>query len=83
MLQTVEGIYRDGKVEVLEAPPEIRESRVIITFLDENGHGHAAEGSIKLEDLGISKEEAAEARARLSTFAEDWERPEMDVYDQM
>lgn len=29
---TVEGIYKDGKVEV-SAPPEINEARVLVTFL--------------------------------------------------
>jgi hypothetical protein len=37
--------------------------------------------TLYLRDLGINKRQAAELRARLATFAEDWERPEMDVYD--
>ncbi len=37
--------------------------------------------TLYLRDLGISKKQAAALRARLATFAEDWERPEMDVYD--
>lgn len=43
-----------------------------------------AEDMLEDTDLltrGISQEEAAALRARLSTFAEDWERPEMDAYD--
>jgi hypothetical protein len=32
-------------------------------------------------DLGWTREEAANVRAQLSTFAEDWDRPEMDAYD--
>ena len=35
----------------------------------------------KLTDLGIGPEEAEELRFRLSAFAEDWDKPEMDVYD--
>ena len=31
--------------------------------------------------LPFGKEHAADLRARLNTFAEDWERPEMDIYD--
>ena len=31
---------------------------------------------------GIDEEHAAELRARLKTFAEDWERPEADIYDE-
>ncbi|MGI4790626.1 MAG: hypothetical protein ACRYFS_17465 [Janthinobacterium lividum] len=36
---------------------------------------------IYLADHGISPVQAAELRASLSTFAAEWERPEMDVYD--
>ena len=48
-------------------------------------HGEAplppAPRVLDLRELGIDKEQAADLRWRLSTFAEDWERPEMDVYD--
>ena len=33
MLTAVEGIYRDGEVELLERPEGLREARVIVTFL--------------------------------------------------
>lgn len=33
MLQTVEGIYKNGKIELTEAPQGLVESRVIVTFL--------------------------------------------------
>jgi hypothetical protein len=33
MLQAVEGIYRNGKIELTEAPQGVVESRVIVTFL--------------------------------------------------
>lgn len=33
MIQIVEGIFRNGKVELLEAPANIQEARVIVTFL--------------------------------------------------
>jgi hypothetical protein len=33
MLRAVEGVYRDGKVELLERPADISEGRVIVTFL--------------------------------------------------
>lgn len=35
MLQTIEGIYRNGRVELREMPPRIRMARVIVTFLDD------------------------------------------------
>jgi len=73
MSKTVEGIYRNGKVELLESPPDVTEARVVITFL--------TEGTVALEERGIGEEQAADLRARLRTFAEDWERPEMEAYD--
>ena len=33
MLTTVEGIFRDGHVELRETPENIQEARVIVTFL--------------------------------------------------
>lgn len=33
LLTAVEGIYKDGEVELLERPEGLREARVIVTFL--------------------------------------------------
>ena len=71
--KTVEGIYRDGKVELLETPTGLDETRVIVTFL--------AEGAVNLSERGIDETQAANLRARLGNFAEDWEQPEMEAYD--
>ena len=38
-------------------------------------------GNIDLRERGIDEAQAAEMRARLASFAEDWESPEMDIYD--
>ena len=37
---------------------------------------------IDLNARGIDKSQAADLRARLKTFAEDWDRPEADIYDE-
>lgn len=34
MLKTIEGIYKDGKIELAETPQNITESRVFVTFLE-------------------------------------------------
>lgn len=34
MLQSIEGIYKNGKVELTELPLDISESLVIVTFLE-------------------------------------------------
>lgn len=74
MLRSVEGIYRNGKIELAEIPSNVDENtRVIVTFL--------ADGPINLAELGISEAQAGALRARLRTFMEDWDRPEMDIYN--
>lgn len=34
MLRTIEGIYKNGKIELAETPQDITESRVFVTFLE-------------------------------------------------
>jgi len=74
MLKSIEGIYRDGKIELTEVPANVKEeTRVIVTFLEPR--------IVDLRTRGISKSSAKDLRAQLKTFAEEWESPEMKVYD--
>ncbi len=74
MLKSVEGIYRDGKIELSDLPKDVRDdTRVIVTFLETN--------HVDLRERGIDAAQAAELRAQLGTFAEDWNSPEMVAYD--
>ena len=74
MLTSVEGVYRNGKIELMGMPASLKgEKRVIVTFLEPHDND--------LQTRGIDKKQAAELRARLTTFAEDWDSPEMDIYD--
>ena len=74
MLTTVRGIYKSGKIELVEKPADIPEDApVIVTFLESK--------VVDLRQRGIDAEEASELRARLATFAEDWDSPEMAIYD--
>lgn len=73
MLISIRGICRGGHVELLEPPPEGAQGEVIVTFL--------ASDAVLLADHGIDEQQAADLRHRLAAFAEDWDRPEMDVYD--
>ncbi|MBF2004317.1 MAG: hypothetical protein IGS49_02260 [Chlorogloeopsis fritschii C42_A2020_084] len=34
MFQSIEGVYKHGKIELSELPSDISESRVIVTFLE-------------------------------------------------
>lgn len=73
MITSVEGFFRDGKVELLQIPPGIESSRVVVTFLPERS---------TIDQIGLTKDQAAELRARFGEAASDWDRPEMDVYDE-
>ncbi|GAA6616512.1 hypothetical protein [Scytonema sp. NUACC26] len=34
MLQSIEGVYKHGQIELYELPSDVSESRVIVTFLE-------------------------------------------------
>lgn len=36
MLTTVEGVFKDGRIELREAPPDAEGARVLVTFLPES-----------------------------------------------
>ena len=76
MEKSVEGIYRNGKVELLEPLAGAEGSRVIVTLV------RPAE-PVDLRERGISESQAADLRRRLAPFAEDWDRPEMAAYDEL
>jgi len=74
MLTTLQGVYRKGKIVLNNNPSNIPdETPVIVTFL-------GAEG-IDLRMRGINEEQAGELRAQLASFAEEWDSPEMSIYD--
>jgi hypothetical protein len=78
MLPSVEGIYRNGRIELTELPDNVtEETRVIVTFI---GSNIEAKG-IDLRSRGISQAEAEVLRSNFATFAEDWNHPDMDIYD--
>jgi hypothetical protein len=74
MFKSVEGVYREGRIELIEPVPEGATGRVIVTFV-------SPPGVVDLDTRGIEREQAADLRRRLATFAEDWQQPEMDAYD--
>jgi hypothetical protein len=76
MMRSVEGIYRNGKVELVEPLAEAEGSRVIVTWV------HSDE-LVDLRERGIDEPQAADLRRRLAQFAEDWDRPEMAAYDEL
>ena len=74
MLTTLQGVYRKGKIVLNDNPSDIPdETPVIVTFLGVEG--------IDLHARGISEEQASALRSQLSSFAEEWDSPEMSLYD--
>jgi hypothetical protein len=74
MLVSVEGVYRNGRIELTESPNNVPEGTcVIVTFVRSN--------DIDLASQGIDREQAKTLRASLATFSDDWNSPEMSVYD--
>jgi hypothetical protein len=76
MVKSVEGIYRNGKVEVVEPLAAAEGSRVIVTWV------HPAD-PVDLRERGIDEPQSADLRRRLAPFVEDWDRPEMAAYDEL
>ena len=74
MLTAIQGVYRSGKIHLAELPRNVTdETPVVVTFLEPS--------RIDLQTRGISDTQAADLRTRLATFAEDWNSPEMEIYD--
>jgi len=74
MLRSLEGVYRNGVIELPSLPAGVKEETpVIVTFLETR--------YVDLQARGIDRSQAAVLRERLATFAEDWDHPEMDIYD--
>jgi Protein of unknown function DUF104 len=76
MMRSVEGVYRNGKVELLEPLEGAEGSRVIVTIIPSSG-------SVDLRERGIDEAQARDLRCRLAAFANDWDRPEMNAYDEL
>ena len=74
MLTSVTGVYRNGQVILSEQPQNLpEEAQVIVTFLTAS--------VLDLAARGIDEGQAADLRARLRTFATEWDKPEMDIYN--
>ena len=63
-----------AKLNSHKTPPDVCDGTpVIVTFLPFH--------SVDLQERGIDQARAAALRAQLAAFAEDWESPEMNAYD--
>ena len=68
---TIEGHVENGQIildQAVALPDGMKVRVELLSASDLNEHG-------------INEQQAADLRQRLKPFAEDWDRPEMDVYD--
>ena len=75
MVRSVEGIYRNGKVELIEPLAEAEGSRVIVTWVQ-------LSQPVDLRERRIDESQAADLRRRLARFSDDWDQPEVAAYDE-
>ena len=63
MLQSIAGTYKDGVVQLIEAPANIQESKVIVTFFDSTDI-----------DLAVSKSTLSQGNdeSPVQSFREGW-----------
>ncbi|ALB43713.1 MULTISPECIES: hypothetical protein [Nostocales] len=71
MLQAIEGIYKDGKVELKELPSDISESFVIVTFL-KSKKNHKKD-QIMLFGMFSGNQQSTEADFEIAEFHGDSE----------
>ena len=71
MLQAIEGIYKDGKVELKELPSDISESFVIVTFL-KSKKNHKKD-QIMLFGMFSGNQQSTEADFEIAEFHGDTE----------
>lgn len=75
--------------KIRSLPPEkIRQIEDFVDLIDQKNGKETTPGSAnsqisELEKRGITRKDAAEQRAALLTFADDWELPEMSIYDEL
>ena len=73
MIQTVEGIFRNGKIELLEEPANVVESPVFVTFLPS---ALGSEGG-----PSFTVDEVADLHGKPAAWEGDWNAPGMEAYD--
>lgn len=71
MLTTVEGVFRDGRIELREAPPGVEGTRVIVTFLPESSESGAA-----------SPRSVSEANRRMIGLLQAWKAEPLTVEEE-
>ncbi|KAB8316568.1 hypothetical protein SD81_025655 [Tolypothrix campylonemoides VB511288] len=70
MLQSIEGVYKHGKIELSELPSDVSESRVIVTFLEKKTQ---AQKQIMRFGMFSGKKQSTEEDFQIAEFYGDTE----------
>lgn len=77
---TIPGLSEEQRKKVLRLKAQIESIEAELNAILEGPN--ATLTGMDLRSRSIDESQAADLRARLKTFAEDWDRPEAAVYDQ-
>lgn len=81
ILEKVHSLDDEQQKQVLEFVENLEQNvRREEASLSSSGMENGKKDEVDLGEHGISREQAADLRARFATF-EDWSDPEMDIYD--
>jgi hypothetical protein len=72
----------DSLADFLKAFPDVEREQVIAVLKAAKATLLEPQPVVDLRARGIDASQASDLRARLDTFAEDWNRPEAAVYDE-
>lgn len=78
MLMAVEGVFRNGRVELRETPKEIEEARVVVTFLEPATKAREVAEPAATEGPSPAAPEPKPVQARLAPTA--WEHLQEEDY---
>ena len=68
---------------IVQAPPDIPPGDVEVVVVVEETGARPQASTLTIHDIGWSQDKAREVRTKLATFAEDWDDPRMDVYNDL
>ncbi len=77
-------MFNNKKVEVIILPLSDKKKKSVPDkkeMLKFRGAGESESGTVDLQTRGINQAKAGELRSALMMFSEDWDSPEMSIYD--
>ena len=83
MTTVIEAVFENGVLKPVGAADfkEHQRYRLLVQESAPSQETFPENGNVDLIARGIDQQQAAELRAKLQTFAGDWESEEMNVYD--